>query len=98
MFAGAEATAHPSSSPKGGRPCRQLNLEVCLLAHRPTINNWDAVGAPLTVCRGRDDTAAAPLDALLERLPHATAIELDGDHLNAVADPKFTDAIVDLVA
>jgi hypothetical protein len=63
---------------------------------RPVIDDWSRITAPVVGAAGRDDVTAASLTDLVARLPNATALELPGDHLSAVASPAFTDAIAGL--
>ena len=49
--------------------------------HRPVVEHWEAITAPIVVATGVDDTGAAPAAALLARLANTHAIDLPGDHV-----------------
>jgi pimeloyl-ACP methyl ester carboxylesterase len=75
----------------------RLALAALLRGHRPVVEDWDAITVPIVVANGVDDLGAAPAAALQARLPHATAVELPGDHVRAAASVEYTDAIIGLV-
>ena len=66
----------------------------CFARHRPVIRDWATITTPIVVAAGTEDTMAAPSAELLARLPHASRVDLPGDHLGAAASPAFTDAII----
>ncbi len=71
-------------------------LAACLRGHRPVVASWDRITGPVLVAVGADDATAARANDLVARIPGAVALELNGDHYSAVADPAFTDAIAAL--
>jgi hypothetical protein len=72
----------------------RLALAALLRRHRPVVEDWTAITAPIVVATGIDDGDAAPAAAVLARLSDARAIELPGDHVGAAAAPAFTDAVI----
>lgn len=58
----------------------------------------DRVTAPTLVLAGDADQLAARPEVLVDKLPEATTLVLPGDHLSVVADPRFTESIVDFLA
>ena len=75
--------------------CDRAALAALLRGHRPVVEHWDRITVPVVVAAGNDDSTAAPLAALAARLRHGRELVLAGDHIGAVADPAFTDAIVE---
>ena len=53
-----------------------------------------AVDVPALVIVGDRDDLAGPADELAAALPEAKALTVSGDHLNAVLDPRFAEAVV----
>jgi pimeloyl-ACP methyl ester carboxylesterase len=74
----------------------RLALAALLRGHRPVVEGWSAITAPVVVAIGADDPGAAPAAALQARLPQATAVVLPGDHVLAAASSEFTAAIIGL--
>ena len=68
----------------------------CCGRHRPVVEHWEAITAPIVVATGVDDAGAAPVAALLARLADARAIDLPGDHVRAAASTEFTDAVIEV--
>jgi len=66
------------------------------IRHRPVIDRWQDITTPVVVAAGVDDASAASIDDLVARLPSAVPLVLPGDHINAVASPEFTNAIIRL--
>ena len=58
----------------------------------------DEITAPTLVICGDDDRLVGPPQALAAAIEGATATTVTGDHLTAVADPRFAGAIVDFLA
>jgi pimeloyl-ACP methyl ester carboxylesterase len=56
------------------------------------------IGVPTMVLVGRDDTLVGPPEPLAAAIPGAVVRVVDGDHLSAVMDPAFSNAIVDFLA
>ena len=63
----------------------------------PIPASLDKVTMPTLVICGADDKLAGSPLPLAERLPNAKAIVVAGDHLSAVRDPEFTQAIIGFV-
>jgi pimeloyl-ACP methyl ester carboxylesterase len=74
----------------------RLALAAVLRRHRPVVEHWEAITAPIVVATGVDDVGAAPAHALLARLADARAIDLPGDHVRAAASAEFTDAVIEV--
>ncbi len=74
----------------------KVGLAGVLRGTHPVIDDWTCITMPVIVAAGVDDVMAASLTELVARLPNATALELPGDHISAVASPAFTGAIVRL--
>jgi hypothetical protein len=74
----------------------RLALAAVLRRHRPVVEHWEAITAPIVVATGVDDVGAAPAHALLARLADARAIDLPGDHVRATASAEFTDAVIEV--
>jgi hypothetical protein len=74
----------------------RLALAALLRRHRPVVERFDAITAPIVVATGVDDAGAAPAAALQARIPQVRAVELPGDHVGAAASPAYTDAVVAL--
>jgi pimeloyl-ACP methyl ester carboxylesterase len=53
------------------------------------------VRIPVLVLVGEGDTLVGAADKLLATIPHAKLVRVPGDHITAVAKPKFRQAIVD---
>jgi pimeloyl-ACP methyl ester carboxylesterase len=73
-------------------------LAALLRGHRPVVEGWDLVRAPVVVAAGVDDAGAAPPSAVCARLADARALQLPGDHISAAAAAGFTDAIIELAS
>jgi pimeloyl-ACP methyl ester carboxylesterase len=58
----------------------------------------DAIGVPALVLAGSRDSLIRPPEALAARLPRARLERVPGDHLTAVAQPAFREAIVSFLA
>ncbi|MDQ1520729.1 MAG: hypothetical protein QOI55_1802 [Actinomycetota bacterium] len=56
------------------------------------------ISVPTLVIAGRDDTLAGDPAGLAAVIPNATARVVSGDHLTAVYDPVFAQAIVEFLA
>lgn len=54
----------------------------------------DAVQVPVLVVVGDRDTLAGSAEGLAALLPHARALTVSGDHINAPVDPAFARAVV----
>ncbi|MGH3915819.1 MAG: hypothetical protein ACRDTC_20770, partial [Pseudonocardiaceae bacterium] len=67
-----------------------------LRGHRPVVRHWDHITVSTVVAAGVDDVTAAPIAEVVSRLPQGRALPLPGDHLTAVAEPAFTDVIIEL--
>ena len=63
--------------------------------HHPTVHDWAKIVDPIFVVAGVDDTMAGPVDALVEKLPNATAHQVAGDHFTAPMAPAFCDLVVE---
>ena len=67
----------------------------------PRTLTWEWIcatpGRPPKGHSGVDDSTAAPIDTVTERLARGRALALPGDHIAALAAPELTDAIVALV-
>jgi pimeloyl-ACP methyl ester carboxylesterase len=74
----------------------RLALAALLRGHRPVVEGWNAITAPIVVATGVDDAAAAPASALEAVLPQVRGVALPGDHVSAAASPAFTDAVIEL--
>ena len=75
--------------------CDRRAMAALLRGHRPVVDHWDRIRVPVVVAAGSDDLTAAPPGAVAALLGQGRALSLVGDHIGAVADPAFTDAIVD---
>jgi pimeloyl-ACP methyl ester carboxylesterase len=64
--------------------------------HQPVVRAWERITAPAVVGAGINDTTAAPTEQVVARLSEGRAIHLPGDHIGALVDPAFTDAIAEL--
>ena len=62
--------------------------------HRPTVEAWDAIGDRVFVVAGSNDSVAAPVEELVERLPNATGHRVPGDHYTAPASAEITDLVL----
>jgi pimeloyl-ACP methyl ester carboxylesterase len=69
-----------------------IALAAFLRGHRPVIETWETIRVPVILCTGSGDTMAAAMTPLLACLVNATAVELAGDHITSVTDPRFTEA------
>ncbi len=58
----------------------------------------DRISAPVLVLAGAQDPLAVRPEVLVDALPHARMQMLDGDHMRALADPRFAPAIVEFLA
>jgi pimeloyl-ACP methyl ester carboxylesterase len=58
----------------------------------------ERVSARTLVLAGDGDPLAVRPQALAEAIPHATLQMVSGDHVGAIADPRFTRSIVDFLA
>jgi pimeloyl-ACP methyl ester carboxylesterase len=58
----------------------------------------DRISAPTLVLAGEDDPLAIRPAVLSEAIPDATLQILSGDHIGAIADPRFIQSIVDFLA
>jgi pimeloyl-ACP methyl ester carboxylesterase len=74
----------------------RLALAALLRRHRPVVEHWEAITAPIVVATGVDDPGAAPAAALVARLADVRAIDLPGDHVRAAASTEFSDAVIDI--
>jgi len=74
----------------------RLALAALLRRHRPVVEHWETISAPIVVATGIGDAGAASAAALLARLADARAIDLPGDHVRAAASSEFTDAVIDI--
>jgi len=75
----------------------RLALAALLRGHQPVVRDWERITVPVVVAAGVDDSTAAPIDTVTERLARGRALALPGDHIAALAAPELTDAIVELV-
>jgi pimeloyl-ACP methyl ester carboxylesterase len=78
---------------------RAIGADVDALAHvfddhRPVVTHWGRIVDPVVVVAGADDTMAAPVEALVERLPQATGHRVPGDHYTAPATAEFIDLVI----
>jgi pimeloyl-ACP methyl ester carboxylesterase len=58
----------------------------------------ERISAPTLVLAGDGDALAVRPEVLAEAIPQATLEIVSGDHVGAIADPRFTRAIVDFLA
>jgi len=58
----------------------------------------DRIGAPTLVLAGDADPLAVRPEVLVEAIPGARLRIVSGDHMEAIADPRFTTSIVDFLA
>jgi pimeloyl-ACP methyl ester carboxylesterase len=58
----------------------------------------DRISAPTLVLAGEDDPLAVRPEVLVQALPHATLRTLAGNHMSALADPRFANSIVEFFA
>jgi pimeloyl-ACP methyl ester carboxylesterase len=58
----------------------------------------DRIAAPTLVLAGDDDPLAVRPEVLVEAIPNAMLGIISGDHMQAVADPAFAEAILEFVA
>jgi pimeloyl-ACP methyl ester carboxylesterase len=58
----------------------------------------DRISAQTLVLAGEDDPLAIRPEVLCEAIPGARLQTLSGDHIGAIADPRFTQSIVDFLA
>ncbi|MGH2852598.1 MAG: alpha/beta fold hydrolase [Solirubrobacteraceae bacterium] len=58
----------------------------------------DRISAQALVLAGESDPLAIRPEVLSEAIPGATLQILSGDHIGAIADPRFTQSIVDFLA
>ena len=63
--------------------------------HRPTVENWERIVDRVFVVAGADDTMAAPVEDLVQRLPNATAHRVPGDHYTAASSSQFCDLVLE---
>ena len=63
---------------------------------RPT--GLDRIAVPCMVLVGTEDDLAANVHDLLDAIPGAKLVTVPGDHLSAVAEPAFAEALVDFLA
>ncbi|WP_033346278.1 alpha/beta fold hydrolase [Catenuloplanes japonicus] len=78
-----------------GADRRALAAQVTAAHHAP-IPLHTITAATLILC-GHDDPFAVRPDALAAAVPGARWRQIPGDHLGAVRDPAFTEAIVDFL-
>jgi pimeloyl-ACP methyl ester carboxylesterase len=65
---------------------------------RPRLPEGTAITVPTLVIAGDRDTLVGSPNDLAARIPGATVRVVSGDHLTAVFDPAFREAIVDFLA
>jgi pimeloyl-ACP methyl ester carboxylesterase len=58
----------------------------------------ERIAAPTLVLAGDSDPLAVRPEVLAAAIPNAKLMLLSGDHIGAVADPRFTQSIVDFLA
>lgn len=58
----------------------------------------DLIAAPTLVLAGAEDPLALRPQVLVDAIPDARLQMLDGDHMEAIADPRFAPAIVEFLA
>jgi pimeloyl-ACP methyl ester carboxylesterase len=58
----------------------------------------ERISAPTLVLAGDRDPLAVRPEVLAEAIPHATLTIVSGDHMEAIADPRFTRSIVEFLA
>lgn len=58
----------------------------------------ERISAPTLVLAGDSDPLAVRPEALVAAIPNATLRIVSGDHIGAIADPRFTQSIVDFLA
>ena len=58
----------------------------------------ERISAPTLVLAGEEDPLAVRPQVLAEAIPDATLKFISGDHAGAIADPRFTQSIVDFLA
>jgi pimeloyl-ACP methyl ester carboxylesterase len=58
----------------------------------------DRISAPTLILAGEDDPMAARPEVLAEAIPNAVLQTLNGNHIEALGDPRFTHSIIDFLA
>jgi pimeloyl-ACP methyl ester carboxylesterase len=58
----------------------------------------DRISAPTLILAGEDDPLALRPQVLADAIPNATLRILSGNHIGAIADPRFTQSITDFLA
>jgi pimeloyl-ACP methyl ester carboxylesterase len=58
----------------------------------------ERISAPTLVLAGDSDPLAVRPEVLVAAIPNATLMLVSGDHIGAIADPRFTQSIVDFLA
>jgi pimeloyl-ACP methyl ester carboxylesterase len=58
----------------------------------------DCISAPTLILAGEDDPLAVRPEVLADAIPDATLEILSGNHVGAIADPRFIESIVDFLA
>jgi pimeloyl-ACP methyl ester carboxylesterase len=77
----------------GGDPKALLLLLDCFPAIRESaLATFDM---PIMVLNGKDDQDNGSAQALVNALPHATLVEIPGNHMSAVTQKALGDALVD---
>jgi len=59
---------------------------------------FDAVTVPTLVIAGRDDDLADDAGELAGALPHATFVQVPGDHASALIEPEFREGVVSFLS
>jgi len=92
---------------RGARAFRQLadalgSDREALVAQARSIHRagveLERIDLPALVLAGEEDPLAIRPQVLAEALPHATLQLLVGDHMSALADPRFATSIVEFLA
>lgn len=58
----------------------------------------DCISAPTLILAGEDDPLAVRPEVLADAIPDATLEIPSGNHVGAIADPRFIESIVDFLA
>jgi pimeloyl-ACP methyl ester carboxylesterase len=78
-----------------------LALAACMRASRQKISAQELshITCPSLVVAGSMDEIAGPVEPLLQALPNAQSLTLEGrNHMNAVGDRQYKQAVVDFLS
>jgi pimeloyl-ACP methyl ester carboxylesterase len=73
-------------------------LAAVMRADRLPPTGLDRITVPCLVVVGREDDLAADVQGLVDAVPRATLVTVPGDHLGAVGEPAFAQALLDFLS